>query len=99
VSRIMQEITLASRTQTDDIAQLHQAIERIDGDTQQNAARVEETAAVAQSLRSQVEALLDAVGSFTIEAQASHQAARTAPRSSVREPNPAESVDWIRPAA
>jgi len=99
VSRIMQEITLASRTQTDDIAQLHQAIERIDGDTQQNAARVEETAAVAQSLRSQVEALLDAVGSFTIEAQASHQAVRTAPRSSVREPNPAESVDWIRPAA
>ncbi len=66
VSRIMQEITLASRTQTDDIAQLHQAIERIDGDTQQNAARVEETAAVAQSLRSQVEALLDAVGMFTL---------------------------------
>jgi methyl-accepting chemotaxis protein len=99
VSRIMQAITLASRTQTDDIAQLHQAIERIDGDTQQNAARVEETAAVAQSLRSQVEALLDAVGSFTIEAQASHPAIHTAPRSPVREPNPAESVDWIRPAA
>jgi methyl-accepting chemotaxis protein len=99
VSRIMQEITLASRTQTDDIAQLHQAIERIDGDTQQNAARVEETAAVAQSLRSQVEALLDAVGSFTIEAPASHLAVHAAPRSSVREPNPAESVDWIRPAA
>jgi methyl-accepting chemotaxis protein len=66
VSHIMQEITLASRTQTDDIAQLHQAIERIDGDTQQNAARMEETAAVAQSLRSQVEALLDAVGMFTL---------------------------------
>ena len=55
VSRIMQEIGVASRTQSDDIAQLHQAIERIDGDTQQNAARVEQTAAVAQSLRGQVE--------------------------------------------
>ncbi|MET0534302.1 MAG: methyl-accepting chemotaxis protein [Steroidobacter sp.] len=67
VSGIMQEIAVASRAQTDDINQLHQAIERIDGDTQQNAARVEETAAVAQSLRGQVEVLLDAVGTFTIE--------------------------------
>ena len=66
VSRIMQEIATASRTQTDDIAQLHQAIDRIDGDTQQNAAQVEQTAAVAQSLRSQVETLLDAVGMFTL---------------------------------
>lgn len=66
VSHIMQEIARASRTQTDDIAQLNQAIERIDDDTQQNAARVEETATVAQSLRSQVEALLDAVGMFTL---------------------------------
>ena len=33
VSRIMQEIALSSRTQSNDIAQLHQAIDRIDGDT------------------------------------------------------------------
>lgn len=66
VSHIMQEIALASRTQSDDIAQLHQAIDRIDGDTQQNAARVEQTAAVAQSLRGQVESLLDAVGMFRL---------------------------------
>jgi methyl-accepting chemotaxis protein len=66
VSHIMQEIATASRTQSDDIAQLHHAIDRIDGDTHQNAARVEETAAVAQSLRSQVETLLDAVGMFTL---------------------------------
>ncbi|MBL8269470.1 MAG: HAMP domain-containing protein [Steroidobacter sp.] len=66
VSHIMQEIATASRTQSDDIAQLHQAIDHIDGDTQQNAARVEQTAAVAQSLRSQVETLLDAVGMFTL---------------------------------
>lgn len=70
VSQIMQEIATASRTQSDDIAQLHEAIDRIDGDTHQNAARVEETAAVAQSLRSQVEALLDAVGMFTLSGDA-----------------------------
>jgi methyl-accepting chemotaxis protein len=86
VSRIMQEIAVASRTQTDDIAQLHQAIERIDGDTQQNAARVEETAAVAQSLRSQVETLLDAVGSFTIEAE--NAKATTAALARHSDPNP-----------
>lgn len=66
VSHIMQEIAIASRTQSDDIAQLHQAIDRIDGDTQQNAARVEQTAAIAQSLRGQVETLLDAVGMFQL---------------------------------
>ncbi|HEY5756611.1 MAG TPA: methyl-accepting chemotaxis protein [Steroidobacter sp.] len=66
VSHIMQAIATASRTQSDDIAQLHHAIDRIDGDTHQNAARVEETAAVAQSLRGQVETLLDAVGMFTL---------------------------------
>ena len=66
VSQIMQDIAVSSRTQSDDIAQLHQAIDRIDGDTQQNAARVEQTAAVAQSLRHQVASLLDAIGMFRI---------------------------------
>lgn len=66
VSQIMKEIALASRTQSDDIVRLNHAIDRIDGDTQQNAARVEQTAAVAESLRDQVDALLDAVGSFTL---------------------------------
>jgi methyl-accepting chemotaxis protein len=102
VSRIMQEIALASRTQTDDIAQLHQAIERIDGDTQQNASRVEETAAVAQSLRGQVEALLDAVGSFTVEAETSRQTVRAEQsrlRAQVSESRSSESVEWVRPAA
>jgi predicted HAD superfamily Cof-like phosphohydrolase len=74
----MQEIAMASRTQSDDIAQLHQAIDRIDGDTQQNAARVEQTASIAQSLRGQVETLLDAVGMFTLSTDAP-QAAAAAP--------------------
>jgi methyl-accepting chemotaxis protein len=100
VSRIMQEIAVASRTQSDDIAQLHQAIERIDGDTQQNAARVEETATVAQSLRTQVDALLDAVGSFTIET--THQSAHAGqPRlnTHARVSDPPAPADWVRSAA
>jgi methyl-accepting chemotaxis protein len=66
VSQIMQEIAAASRGQSEDINRLNGAIDRIAGDTEQNAARVEETAVVAQSLREQVEALLDAVGTFTL---------------------------------
>jgi methyl-accepting chemotaxis protein len=79
VSRIMQEIATASRTQSDDIAQLHESIDRIDGDTQQNAARVEETAAVAQSLRTQVESLLDAVGMFTLSSDVARPSVAAAP--------------------
>lgn len=75
VSEIMKEIAVGSRKQTDDIGTLNQAIERIDGDTQQNAARVEETAAVAASLREQVLQLLDAVSSFSVGSPATLQTA------------------------
>jgi methyl-accepting chemotaxis protein len=79
VSQIMKEIALASRHQSDDIARLNHAIARIDGDTQQNAARVAQTARVAQSLRDQVDALLDAVDSFRLGALApgAHSAGAT----------------------
>ncbi|HVF18505.1 MAG TPA: methyl-accepting chemotaxis protein, partial [Steroidobacteraceae bacterium] len=80
VSEIVKEIAVASRTQNDDISKLNSAIERIDGDSQQNAAQVEQTAAVAESLREQVQGLLDAVGTFTVADQgAQHRIAVTAP--------------------
>jgi methyl-accepting chemotaxis protein len=66
VTGIMKEIGVASRAQSDDIGRLNQSIHRIDSDTQQNAERVEQTAAVARSLRGQVNVLLDVVGSFTL---------------------------------
>jgi len=66
VSEIMKEIAVASRAQSEDIGTLNKAIERIDGDTQQNAARVEQTAAVAASLREQVVNLMDAVDTFVL---------------------------------
>ena len=66
VTGIMKEIGVASRSQSDDIGRLNQSIHRIDSDTQQNAERVEQTAAVARSLRGQVNVLLDVVSSFTL---------------------------------
>jgi methyl-accepting chemotaxis protein len=93
VSGIMKEIALASRSQTDDIGTLNKAIERIDEDTQQNAARVEQTAAVAASLRDQVSHLLDAVGNFSIGD--AHVAASQSPpprREAVRAAGPLRSA-------
>jgi methyl-accepting chemotaxis protein len=67
VQEIIKEISLASRAQNEDIGKLNGSIERIDEDTQQNAARVAETAAAAAGLREQVGGLLDAVSTFTLE--------------------------------
>jgi methyl-accepting chemotaxis protein len=74
VTGIMKEIGVASRAQNDDIGRLNQSIHRIDSDTRQNGERVEQTAAVARSLRSQVNVLLDVVSSFTLNAAASSPA-------------------------
>jgi methyl-accepting chemotaxis protein len=100
VSHIMQEIAMASRVQSDDIAQLHQAIDRIDGDTHQNAARVQQTAAIAQSLRAQVETLLDAVGMFTLSAEAMLPVNSPAvlPKETIQEPAE-HAADDLRSAA
>ncbi|MET0499142.1 MAG: methyl-accepting chemotaxis protein [Steroidobacteraceae bacterium] len=75
LQEIIKEIALASRAQNDDIGKLNEAIERIDEDTQQNTARVAETAAVAAGLRRQVAGLLDAVCTFTLESAAPASAA------------------------
>jgi methyl-accepting chemotaxis protein len=89
VTGIMKEIGVASRAQNDDIGRLNQSIHRIDSDTRQNAERVEQTAAVARSLRNQVNVLLDVVGSFTLSA-ASASAAVPVRADVVREAPPAQ---------
>lgn len=66
VSELMQAIASASEEQNIDIDKLRQAVERIDVDTQQNAAMVEQTAAATGVLKEQVDALLDAVSTFSL---------------------------------
>ncbi len=66
VSGIISRIAEASRAQADDMIKMKSAIQHIDADTQQNAALVEQTAAVSISLRSEVEQLLESVKSFTL---------------------------------
>jgi len=92
VSEIMKEIAVASRAQSDDIGTLNKAIERIDGDTQQNAARVEQTAAVAASLREQVVNLMQAVDTFSLS-ESDRPATATPSPSSVPTDDILESTD------
>jgi methyl-accepting chemotaxis protein len=85
VSGIMKEIALASRQQTEDIGALSRAIERIDGDTQQNAAGVQQTAAVAGSMRQEVMNLLHAVETFRLGDQAPQSHAKPREPSAMRD--------------
>jgi methyl-accepting chemotaxis protein len=67
VNELIGEISSASGEQSRGIEQVGSAVGQLDQVTQQNAALVEESAAAAESLRHQAEALAQAVGSFRLE--------------------------------
>jgi len=64
VTDIMGEISAASREQSAGVAQVGEAITQMDQATQQNAALVEQSAAAADSLRSQAAQLVQAMSVF-----------------------------------
>lgn len=64
VREIVAEISRASGEQSEGFSQVGQAVNRIDQNTQQNAALVEQSAAAAESLRRQAESLLQLVEVF-----------------------------------
>jgi methyl-accepting chemotaxis protein len=66
VNDLIAEITVASREQSQGIAQVGQSIAHIDTMTQQNAAMVEENGAAATSLGDQAQRLVEAVKVFSI---------------------------------
>ena len=66
VREIVSEISTASAEQRDGIVLVEQAVAGIDRDTQQNAALVEQSAAAAESLRSQAGELVQAVATFKL---------------------------------
>ena len=65
VNDLMREITLASKEQSQGIAQVGQAVVLLDQMTQQNAAMVEECSAAAASLGEQAQRLVGAVKVFS----------------------------------
>ncbi len=77
VTDIVGEITSASAEQASGVEQVGQAVTEMDQMTQQNSALVEESAAAAHSLKSQAQALVQAVAVFKLSADA--QVGRIAP--------------------
>jgi methyl-accepting chemotaxis protein len=67
VTRLITEISVASREQNDGIGQVNIAVGQLDQMTQQNAALVEEAAAAAESLKHQAKTLAAAVSVFSVE--------------------------------
>ncbi|MCB4812304.1 methyl-accepting chemotaxis protein, partial [Methylovorus menthalis] len=71
-SDIIGEIAAASQEQSAGIAQVNDAVIKMDDVTQQNTALVEEAAAAAESLVEQASALTDAVAGFKLRAGDTH---------------------------
>ncbi|WP_427914107.1 methyl-accepting chemotaxis protein [Ramlibacter sp. MMS24-I3-19] len=74
VTELMGEISAASREQSQGVAQVGAAVDQMDQATQQNAALVEESAAAADSLKSQAQHLVGAVAVFKL---AGHEASNS----------------------
>ncbi len=68
VDEIVSEIATASREQNAGVAQVGDAVVRMDQATQQNAALVEQSAAAADSMRDQARQLVQAVAVFRVPA-------------------------------
>jgi len=66
VADIVGEISAASAAQSAGVGQVGQAVTQMDQATQQNAALVEESAAAAEALRNQAQALVQAVAVFRV---------------------------------
>jgi len=66
VNDLVAEISNASREQDSGIGQINTAVSQLDQSTQQNAALVEQTAAAADSLRSQAARLVEAMAAFKL---------------------------------
>jgi methyl-accepting chemotaxis protein len=81
VTDIMNEISAASQTQSDGIAQVNDAINHMDQATQQNAALVEEAAAASEAMQSQLDQLRRAVGIFKLGSDESSAASARAVKS------------------
>lgn len=73
VSVLMGGISAASDAQSKGVAQVGQAVMRMDQVTQQNAALVEEMAAAASSLKSQAQELVQTVAVFKLDNQSQYQ--------------------------
>jgi len=84
VSAIIGEISVASGEQQDGIEQIGEAINQMDGVTQQNAALVEQAAAAADALQQQAAQLAEAVSIFKLHGDGGNARADAVSRASAK---------------
>ena len=101
VTDIIGEIAAASTEQSTDIAQINDAIMKMDDVTQQNTALVEEAAAAAESLMEQAEEMTRVVSVFQLDGNAQRSKHTTstslkAPVSSIARPSNVSKVKPVR---
>ena len=92
VTDIVGEISSASQEQSQGVAQVGEAVTQMDQTTQQNAALVEQSAAAADSLKTQALALVEAVAVFKLsnEGMGARSNANAPAPSPVKRPAPAQ---------
>ena len=102
VTDIMGEISAASSEQSQGVAQVGDAISQMDQTTQQNAALVEQSAAAADSLKTQAGQLVDAVAVFRLSESAVARVMATnspAPAPTTARTHPPPLRAWATPRA
>ena len=98
VTDIMGEISAASTEQSAGVAQVGEAITKMDQTTQQNAALVEEMAAAAESLKGQAQQLANAVSVFKPgQGEAAYTSAAVPSYSSAERRSPDRAQNVTRP--
>jgi methyl-accepting chemotaxis protein len=98
VSDIVGEISAASAEQSTGVQQVGDAVGQMDQATQQNAALVEESAAAAESLKTQAEQLVQAVAVFRLAAHEGPALAAPAAQPQVERRGPNRAKNVVRPA-
>jgi uncharacterized phage infection (PIP) family protein YhgE len=98
VTDIMGEISAASSEQSSGVAQIGDAVTQMDQATQQNAALVEESAAAAEGLRDQAQALVQAVAVFNLGNEGARRVASAANAPQVERRGPDRAKNVTRPA-
>jgi len=67
ITQITAEISHASQEQSDGIEQINQAVSQMDDMTQQNSALVEQATAATETMREQVDNLIELIGEFKLK--------------------------------
>lgn len=74
ISHLVSDIAASSSQQSNNLAEINQAVTQLDQSTQQNAARLEETTAASEALRKDAVGLVETVSHFRVNADARESA-------------------------